>query len=243
VSDPFGYEAQGGYYTDQSTGLILTSFRYYDPANGRFLNRDPIGFEGGMNLYGYCGNGATGESDPLGLNPLGFWPSFGKGLVNGLIGGAIIVGGAALVVGFAPEFIAVGGVTIVTATAVTGVLYTAGVIGGALSVSSMIMDHSPGNLGSNLGGIAGGALIGGLAGRGLAGMLGKVSGAPESSLLWRDLDAPGNKLMGLIKMHLQWNTSMSTGPTPKAAGGAITFGGAGVNVFGSTCSGEGPYAN
>jgi RHS repeat-associated protein len=42
VSDPFGYEAQQGYYTDQSTGLLLTTFRYYDPAAGRFLNRDPI---------------------------------------------------------------------------------------------------------------------------------------------------------------------------------------------------------
>jgi RHS repeat-associated protein len=66
-TDPFGYEAQAGYYTDQSTGLILTTFRYYDPANGRFLNSDPIGPAGGINAYGYCGNNATSETDPLGL--------------------------------------------------------------------------------------------------------------------------------------------------------------------------------
>ena len=57
-TDPFGYEAQAGYYTDQSTGLILTTLRYYDPVNGRFLNRDPIGAAGGINVYGYCGNDA-----------------------------------------------------------------------------------------------------------------------------------------------------------------------------------------
>jgi RHS repeat-associated protein len=29
--------------------------RWYDPATGRFLSRDPIGFQGGFNLYGYVG--------------------------------------------------------------------------------------------------------------------------------------------------------------------------------------------
>jgi RHS repeat-associated protein len=71
VSDPFGYEAQAGYYTDQSTGLILTTFRYYDPGNGRFLNRDPIGSAGGINVYGYCGNNAENGTDPSGLGPAG----------------------------------------------------------------------------------------------------------------------------------------------------------------------------
>ena len=47
--------------------MILTTFRYYDPSAGRFLNRDPIGYDGGINLYGYCGNGATGKSDPSGM--------------------------------------------------------------------------------------------------------------------------------------------------------------------------------
>ncbi|MBT9587520.1 hypothetical protein IV102_29530 [bacterium] len=29
--------------------------RHYDPSLGRFLNQDPIGFEGGLNLFGYVG--------------------------------------------------------------------------------------------------------------------------------------------------------------------------------------------
>ena len=54
-SAPYGYGGQWGYYTDYDTAdkLILCTFRYYDPAIGRWLTRDPIGYEGGVNLYGY----------------------------------------------------------------------------------------------------------------------------------------------------------------------------------------------
>jgi RHS repeat-associated protein len=67
VSDPFGYIAQAGYYTDRQTGLILTTFRYYDPSNGRFINRDPIGYAGGINLYDYSLNNWEEKTDPYGL--------------------------------------------------------------------------------------------------------------------------------------------------------------------------------
>jgi uncharacterized protein RhaS with RHS repeats len=41
-------------------------YGYYDPDTGRFLNRDPIGYEGGENLYGYAGNNPINEADPEG---------------------------------------------------------------------------------------------------------------------------------------------------------------------------------
>ncbi|MCE5324303.1 hypothetical protein LLG46_13460 [bacterium] len=67
ATTPFGYGAQYGYYTDSETGLQLLSHRYYDPAEGRFLTRDPIGYEGGMNLYGYVENNPVNAIDPSGL--------------------------------------------------------------------------------------------------------------------------------------------------------------------------------
>jgi RHS repeat-associated protein len=66
VSDPFGYVAQAGYYTDQQTGLIMTTFRYYDPANGRYINRDPSSYEGGVDLYNYTQNNWETQIDPSG---------------------------------------------------------------------------------------------------------------------------------------------------------------------------------
>ena len=76
---PFGFGAESGYYTDSETGLLLLTYRYYDPEEGRFLTRDPIGYGGGMNLYGYCSNSPVGATDELGLYPLeGFREGFKK---------------------------------------------------------------------------------------------------------------------------------------------------------------------
>ncbi|HMS55687.1 MAG TPA: RHS repeat-associated core domain-containing protein [Fimbriimonadaceae bacterium] len=67
ANDRFGYNARWGYVRD-TTGLYYCQNRYYDPANGGWLNRDPIGYSGGMNLYGYCGGGPVGAADPSGLS-------------------------------------------------------------------------------------------------------------------------------------------------------------------------------
>ena len=41
--------------------------RYYDPATGRFLREDPIGFSGGNDFYVYAGNNPVAALDPTGL--------------------------------------------------------------------------------------------------------------------------------------------------------------------------------
>ena len=75
--DPFcGFGGQSGYYTDWETGtaasaLEMLGLRYYDPAAGRFLTRDPSGYKGGANLYEYVGNRPTGSDDPSGLGSTG----------------------------------------------------------------------------------------------------------------------------------------------------------------------------
>ena len=65
-ADVFGYGAQAGYYTDAETGLVLCTHRYYDSSTGRWLTRDPIGYRGGINLYGYVGNDPVNKIDPSG---------------------------------------------------------------------------------------------------------------------------------------------------------------------------------
>jgi len=49
-----------------NSGLIDFGFRFYSPELGRFLNRDPIGEAGGINLYGFVGNSPTNAVDPYG---------------------------------------------------------------------------------------------------------------------------------------------------------------------------------
>ncbi len=59
-----------GQYADGETGLHYNLFRYYDPQVGRFIVQDPIGLNGGWNLYQYAPN-PLGWIDPLGLSCTG----------------------------------------------------------------------------------------------------------------------------------------------------------------------------
>jgi RHS repeat-associated protein len=54
-------------YLDTETGLYYYGRRFYDPAWGRWLNRDPIEEDGGLNLYGFCGNDGVNGVDAVGL--------------------------------------------------------------------------------------------------------------------------------------------------------------------------------
>jgi RHS repeat-associated protein len=60
---PFGFA--GGIY-DQHTGLVRFGARDYDPGTGRWTAKDPIRFDGGLNLYGYAGNDPVNYFDPNG---------------------------------------------------------------------------------------------------------------------------------------------------------------------------------
>lgn len=63
---PFEFGGQYGYYTDVETNLLCLTHRYYDPGTGKFINRDPVGCLGGMNLYGFCEGNPVNEADPSG---------------------------------------------------------------------------------------------------------------------------------------------------------------------------------
>ena len=61
-------------------GVAISGRRYYNPSQGRFVGRDPIEEQGGINLYGYCGNNGVNRWDYLGMNGLPTI-SFGAGYV------------------------------------------------------------------------------------------------------------------------------------------------------------------
>ena len=72
-----------GYVYDHETGLYYLQSRYYDPETGRFINADDveyIGYSGeqlSYNMFAYCENNATNDSDPLGRAPKSTWVGFG----------------------------------------------------------------------------------------------------------------------------------------------------------------------
>ena len=56
-----------GQYHLPTTGLYYYKSRVYAPALGQFLQTDPIGYDGGMNLYAYVGGDPVNLTDPMGL--------------------------------------------------------------------------------------------------------------------------------------------------------------------------------
>jgi RHS repeat-associated protein len=61
---PFRFSTK---YHDDETGLAYYGYRFYNPESGRWLNRDPIAEQGGLNLYGFVINNPLNKIDNLGL--------------------------------------------------------------------------------------------------------------------------------------------------------------------------------
>jgi RHS repeat-associated protein len=58
-----------GQLNDSETGLNYNYFRDYEPAIGRYVQSDPIGLDGGINIYAYVESSPLVKSDPTGLAP------------------------------------------------------------------------------------------------------------------------------------------------------------------------------
>ncbi len=63
-----------GQYEDAETGLHYNFRRYYDSETGRYVSQDPIGLEGGVNVYSYANGNPILYIDPRGeVAPLIVW--------------------------------------------------------------------------------------------------------------------------------------------------------------------------
>jgi len=64
LNPDFGF---AGMFYHAISGFNLTLYRVYSADLGRWLNRDPIGERGGLNLYGFVRNDSVDRFDKLGL--------------------------------------------------------------------------------------------------------------------------------------------------------------------------------
>jgi RHS repeat-associated protein len=83
VSQPVGTTSANpmrfpGQWYDGTTGLHYNYFRDYEPTTGRYLETDPIGLEGGVNVYAYVGGNPVNRADPNG--------EFGNPVTGAIIG-------------------------------------------------------------------------------------------------------------------------------------------------------------
>jgi RHS repeat-associated protein len=89
---PFLFNGSYGVQTDVN-GLLYMRARYYNPYLCRFVNPDPSGFAGGLNLYAYASGNPISLIDPYGLSPN--WSQIGSGSAQ-FLGGILTAIGVGL---------------------------------------------------------------------------------------------------------------------------------------------------
>jgi RHS repeat-associated protein len=112
ATTPLGFAGQ---YTDSETGLQYLRARFYDPATGQFMSRDPIEALT-RQPYSYAGDNPTNRVDPSGLFGVGTIIGCGAGEVADPFGGCV----AGAEAGTAAETAIAGGIAIVAAVADSG---------------------------------------------------------------------------------------------------------------------------
>jgi RHS repeat-associated protein len=173
IANPFEYVGQYG-VMDEGNGLDFMRARFYTPVEGRFMNLDPIGIAGGLNLYNYTKNSPSNLIDPSGLCSEDTFDvndrikQAGIGLVNAAAGAAAlyaalgtapITGGASLLLSIPAAYSYTAGIAQISGaifnqdlSSISGGLFTDfGKAGDSVFGGSK--DGSPGP-GETLGGIA-----------------------------------------------------------------------------------------
>lgn len=184
---PFGFA--GGIWL---AGAHVWHFgaRDYDPSIGRWTAPDPIGFEGGLNLHGYCGDDPVNCADPDGTNPIIL-----GAIVGGILGGAANaigdpcadVGSVLISAAFGAAGGALAGALVVggagPAAQIAFATFSGGVLGGTQQVTLNAYHGSdPGyGVGSSIAYGAAGGLLGGLLGYGA----GRAIGGWQTNAAWR----------------------------------------------------------
>jgi len=116
---------------DEGGGLFYMRQRFYDAATGRFLQKDPAGFEGGINLYAYAAGNPVNAVDPAGTWDIN-WARLTKGVKQLAIAGV----GIGLAVVTAPISGPVAGTLAAVATINTVLSGSAGICNVIIATTS-----------------------------------------------------------------------------------------------------------
>ena len=156
LAAPLRFTWQGREYS-YATGLYSFRARWYDPSAGRWLSKDPIGLEGGLNLYEAFGNNPAYFRDPEGK----FLGAILGGIGGFFIGGiSSAVGGKGFLRGAIPGLVGgvVAGLTFNPALGIASASSVAGAIGGTQIGATVFSSVVAGVVSGAASGLASGAV-------------------------------------------------------------------------------------
>jgi RHS repeat-associated protein len=211
ITQPFQYAGQVGILAE-GNNLYYMRARYYDANVGRFISEDPIGFDGGLNLYAYVGGNPILLVDPFGLSPESIAWNAARGLLVGAAG-TVVVGAAAV------GAVAIG-TPVAAVTAGLGVLAAAGTAVTSYNIGSGIQNGDWDSVAYHAGSLAG-SIATGAAGARLVRQ--GVTGETGGEFRFNDSAQNYKRELGSI-----WNW-LDTGPTIGSAGLSIGAGGSGAS--------------
>ncbi len=133
VANAFEYVGQWGVMAE-GNGLDYMRARFYSEGDGRFVQPDPIGFAGGINIYAYTTNSPVNYYDPSGMVKEGQVILGSISIVTSSVGYYVAVG--------AGTALATAGSPLLAAAAVTGILTITvyKTVGGIVSVITGLQD-------------------------------------------------------------------------------------------------------
>ena len=152
---------------DAATGIVDYRLRQYDPALGRFLQRDPLNLMFPLqHSYAYVGNNPVNRIDPYGLWFNSLYETVGTVALG--LGAAALVGAGLVVAGViaVPAAVAAAGVSIAAAAGTTaGTVILGGAGAGALINAAVTLgQRGVGPQGTTLVEVLGAAVVGGVIG-------------------------------------------------------------------------------
>jgi RHS repeat-associated protein len=144
IPNPFTYVGRFGVMAE-GNGHYFMRARYYDPEVGRFINKDPIGYAGGLNLFIYTGNNLVNVVDPLGLIPIHeIWLKVEEKLTPLVAAGGFVVGGTVVVM---------AGGSLAAASPITLPIGVSVVVGGELMImegTTIYLNYINANFGTDI---------------------------------------------------------------------------------------------
>jgi RHS repeat-associated protein len=209
LGDSDGLFVIAGMWMNATTGLYETANRAFDPTSGQFRGPDPIGLDGGLNLYSFAANNPISFADPSGLF---------SNVIAGAIFGVVAFGFTYIVTGDFNEALLAGGIGFLA-----GVTFglASGAVAGALTAEGATVAVSTNVIAGAVGGAASGAIaggasravsalgtgrsVGGAAGRGaLSGALGGAVGGALFGGLARFAAFPDAQRLGRSTYTMGW---------------------------------------